>query len=214
MLQQFFSSRKTVLFVLAGVLFLVLLLLAWRIVSLQKAASQVVSEPVFKITYCGAEPEALCVLSFGRDAEENLVVNMFVPERKFPDFYLKIKRLTGESVYECEKNREVQTTVLCYGDMVNLQEKMEIRLFTNTHDRLLAAGTFTLNAILISSAQAQDVQGTFTPSPAQDVQGTFTLSPAILPDTETVTPVSLTQEAPIVTITFTPEPSYPNPSYP
>ncbi|MBE0669815.1 MAG: hypothetical protein IH588_04435 [Anaerolineales bacterium] len=202
MLQQLFSSRKSILLVLAGVATLALLLLTWRIVSLQKSASQVVSEPVFKITYCGAEPEALCVLSFGRDAEENLVVNVFVPERKFPDFYLKIKRITGESIYECEKNREVQTIVLCYGDMVNLQEKMEISLFAKADDRMLAAGTFTLNAILISTAQAQDVQGTFTPAPA------------ILADTETATPVSLTQEVPLVTITFTPEPSYPNPSYP
>lgn len=206
MFQQYFGSRKTILLVLTGVLLLALLALTWRFVSLQKAASKAAASPVLKISYCGTEPRELCVLSFGRDAEENMVVNLFVPVRKFPDFYLKIKRVAGESIYKCEKDKEVRTSVFCYGDLINLQEKMEVSLFAKTDERLIAVGNFTLNAILISSAQAQGIQDTPTSTPTLTV------------DTETVTPTSgtpaLTQETPAVTATFTPDPSYPNSSYP
>ncbi len=205
MLQQFFSSRKSILLVLAGILSLVLLLLTWRVISLQRIASEATVEPVLKIGYCGAEPEGLCVLSFGRDAEENMMVNVFVPDRKFPDFYLKIKRITGESLYECEKDKEVRTSVFCYGDMVNLQEKMEVSLFAKKDDGLLAMGNFTLNAILISEpVQAGKKDGTTTPESTVDE----TPTPTLLSKTPTV------MNTPTPTLTFTPDTSYPNSSYP
>lgn len=200
MLQQILSSRKSILLVLAGVILLALFALVWRAVALQRAASVVAPQPILKISYCGAEPQELCVLSFGRDAEENLAVNLFVPDRKFPDFYLKIKRITGESAYECEKNKEVPTSVFCYGDMVSLQEKMEIGLYSKVDDHLLAAGTLALNALLLST-QSLGGGGIPTAAPARAASAT--------PET-----IVSTNETPVVTVTFTPDPSYPNPSYP
>lgn len=199
MLKQFFGSRKSLLLVLAGVILLALLALVWRVVSLERASSEVVSEPILKISYCGAEPEELCVLSFGRDAEEKMIINLFAPDRTFPGFYLKIKRITGESVYECEKNKEVPTSVFCYGDMINLQEKMEISLLSKDDGRLIAAGNFTLNAILIS-AQPQNMGDDSAPTPAIFNAGKSVSTDAF--ETLTVTP------------DLTPDPSYPNPSYP
>ncbi len=201
MLQKFFGSRKSIILVFAGIFSLALILLVWRIVSLQKAASEAVSEPVLKISYCGAEPEELCVLSFGRDLDENMVVNIFVPDRKFPSFYLKIKRIAGESVYECEKDKEVPTNVYCHGSMVNLQERMEISLFARADEQLIAAGDFTLKAILISeSSQAGVVDGTSE-------------SGSIVGKTPTVTEL-FNAPAATSTPTQTPDASYPNSSYP
>ncbi len=205
MLQQIFSSRKTTLLVAAGIVILALLLLAWRVVSLQKAASEADLEPILKISYCGAEPEELCVLSFGRDLDENMIVNLFVPDRKLPAFYLKIKRVTGESLYECEKDKEVRTSVFCYGDMVNLQEKMEVSLFAKKDDRLIAAGDFRLKAILLSEPSLAEVSdGTSTPE--STVEETSTPSEFFDTPVETATPTS--------TPTQTPDASYPNSSYP
>ncbi len=213
MLQQYFDSRKTFLFILAGVVVLVLLLLVWRIVSLQKAASEAVPEPVLKIGYCGVEPEELCVLSFGRDVDENMVVNIFSPDHKLPAFYLKIKRAAWESVYECEKDKEVRTNVFCYGDMVNLQERMEISLFSKKDDQLIAMGDFTLKAILLSEPSlAREVDGSSTPQ--SDVDETPTVSASFnapfVTSTRTSTPASTSTSTP----TQTPEASYPNSSYP
>lgn len=188
------------LLVLAGIIVLVLFGLAWRVVSLQRTSAEAVSEPIRKLRYCGAYPDELCILSFGRDAEENLVVNLFVPDRRFPGFYLKIKRITGEGRYVCEKNREVPTSVLCYGDMISLQEKMEIGLYSKNDGHLMAAGTLTLNAILLST-QSQGGGGVPTPAP--------TLAASATPEA-----IVSTNEAPVATVTFTPDPSYPNSSYP
>lgn len=203
MLQQYFGSRKPIILVLAGIFLLVFLLLAWRIVSLQKAASEASVEPVLKIGYCGAEPEELCVLSFGRDVDENMFVNIFVPDRKFPDFNVRVKRIAGESVYECERNKEVPTNVFCYGDMVNLQEKMEVSLIATSDERLIAAGDFILKALLISDlALDKKSDGTSTSEPIVDetpATPEFFGAPVATP---TRTP------------TKTPDASYPNPQYP
>jgi hypothetical protein len=199
MLQQYFGSRKTILFILAGVVILALLLIFWRLISLQRAASESAAEPALRISYCGAEPEELCVLSFGRDMEDNMVVNVFVPDRKFPDFYLKIKRPSGESVYLCEKNREVSTSVFCFGEMVNLQEKMEISLISSENDRLIAFGNIMLNAILVSGQFQSESDG------IQILEETL----------ETPTPMATVASTALTstpTPTFTPDPSYP--SYP
>ena len=201
MLQQFFSSRKSILLVLAGIVILALLALIWRIVLLQNAASSAAIEPVLKIGYCGAEPEELCVLSFGRDVDENMAVNLFAPNRKFPDFYLKITRAAGESIYECEKDKEVPTSVFCYGDMVNLQEKMEVSLIAKSDERLIAAGDFVLKAILISESSFAGGAGGISTQEAA-VSGT------------PITTENFNASAATPTLTLTPDASYPNSSYP
>lgn len=113
------------------------------------------AEPIPSFGYCGAELHELCILSFGRDANGNAVINIFVPERDFPDFYLRVRRPDRESVYVCVKNEEAPTSVLCMGDVINLNERVEIDVLASEDYRLLARGTFTLKAILISS-QAWD----------------------------------------------------------
>jgi len=201
--QKFFGSRKSIILILTGIFLLVLLTLTWWVISLQRVASEATVEPVLKIGYCGAEPEELCVLSFGRDLDENMVVNVFVPDRKFPAFYLKIKRAATESVYECEKDKEVPTNIYCYGDMVNLQERMEVRLFANADEHLVAAGTFTLKAILISeSSQLGGMNDTATPPMEKTPSSTDVFNTPT--ETETPTP----------TLTLTPDTSYPDSSYP
>jgi hypothetical protein len=209
MLQQVFSTRKSQLFALAGLVLFALILLGWQVVSLQKKASEAAVAPVLKIGYCGAELKELCVLSFGRDVEENMVVNLFVPVRQVPDFYLKIKRAAGESLYKCEQDSEVRTSVFCYGELVNLQEKMEVSLYSKNEDRLLAMGNFILNAVLIS--EPVQVGGISTP----EVELNLTPSP---PDFF-VAPTATDRPIPTVTVTPTlgvsyPDSSYPNSSYP
>ena len=203
MLKNLFDSRKTILFISAGVIVFVLLAVVWRIVSLQKAASKVDVEPVLKIGYCGAEPEELCVLSFGRDVDENMFVSIFVPDRKFPDFNVRVKRIAGESVYECERNKEVPTNVFCYGDMVNLQEKMEVSLIATSDERLIAAGDFILKALLISDL-ALDKKS----------DGTSTSEPIVNETPTTPEFFGAPVATPVRIPTKTPDASYPNPQYP
>jgi hypothetical protein len=156
------------------------------------------AEPIPSFGYCGAELRELCILSFGRDANGNAIVNFFVPQRDFPDFYLRIRRLHGESVYVCVKNEETPTSVLCMGDVLHLNERVEIDVMAVEDFRLLARGTFTLKAILISP------QGWGSPTPA-------TQTPAPAAGTGTPSPQH-TGTPPTATSTSTPSVSYP--SYP
>lgn len=101
--------------------------------------------------YCGARLTSLCVVSFGRDAFGDTVINLYVPQKTYPDFYLKVIRVSSESRYDCEMNKTVKTSIYCSGNAINLGEGFEIRLLSERDDRLLAQGTFTLTAFLVST---------------------------------------------------------------
>ena len=186
------SNSKRFLFWIFGI-FVLLFLLGLGISYFSKP-KETTNEPVIKLRYCGSELEELCILSFGRDVDENLVVNLYVPEKDFPDFKLKIKRRAGGSEYECEKFTEVPTSVFCYGEMISLQERMEISLISIDDESLLAFGNLTLDAILISGEYPTD--GNIAVS-TPNAQGTKT-------------PISETQtDTDSATATSTPEASYP-----
>lgn len=186
------SNSKRFLFWIFGIF--VLLLLLGMGISFFTKNKETTNEPVTKLRYCGAELEELCILSFGRDVDENLVVNLYVPDKDFPDFKLNIKRRAGKSEYECEKFTEVPTSVFCYGEMISLQERMEVSLISIDGESLLAFGNLTLDAILISGQYPTNgnvpvsIQGTKTPTSETDTDS--------------------------ANVTSTPETSYPNPSYP
>jgi hypothetical protein len=162
-------------------------------------------EPALKLSYCGAVPGELCVLSFGRDLENNMIISLFVPDRDFPGFYMKVKRAAGESIYECQKNEVAPTNVYCIGESIGLQEKMEIDLVSNEDGRLLAVGKLTLHAVLLSPVQILEA-----PS-AKERDDTYVIS-----ETPTFAPTAISIPA-TATMTATPEPTitaYPGPAYP
>ena len=125
--------------------------IAWRVYLLKQASSDVKEQSVLQFGYCGAELGELCLLSFGRDSNGNAIINLFVPDRDLPDFYLNISRFNGESIYVCMKNGQIPTNVLCMGDVINLNERVEIDIMSSEDYHLLAKGTFNLTAVLISS---------------------------------------------------------------
>jgi len=192
--------------------FIVLLLLLWWGISSFIIGQDANVGPVARLRYCGAELEELCILSFGRDVDENLVINLYVPDRDFPDFKLNIKRRAGESEYTCEKFAEVPTSVFCYGEMISLQERMEISLISVEDENMLAFGNVILEAILVSGqfpisgfGAATSAAGASENSPTVDV----TTAPSSARGTEF--PTTETTDEPA---TSTPETSYPNQSYP
>lgn len=195
---KYLSSVRMSSKLLALGVFVIILLALMGTVFLKWASSKSEAEPILKIGYCDASPEDLCILSFSRDLKENMVINFFVPDRKFPDFYLKIKRAGGESVYECQKDKEVPTSVYCTGELIGLQEKIEINLLSKEDDHLMASGVLTLQAILLSLTDGGGPQE--PPASAFDDKLTTTPIPIFTPtltSTATLTP----------TLTLTP--SYP-----
>lgn len=148
-----FTQPKYLIFILAGILVLALIIwFAVRINSLQETSRG--STKLVSFDYCSEELTQLCVVSFGRDADGNTIVNLFVPEDEFPIFYLKVIRASGENVYECDRNDDVKTSVYCTGDPLNLEERFDIQVVSVKDDQPLAQGRFTLTAFLITGSTA------------------------------------------------------------
>lgn len=164
------SSRRKWLVLLAGGMSVIALLAfaLWRVFSpVAPPVVESTAEAPFRFEYCGAELIELCILSFGRDADGNAIINFFAP-RDFPDFYLNIQRFDGEITYVCMQNKDVPTSVVCMGDVIHLNERIEVNVMAADDYRLLARGRFTVTALLIST-QAGDMQEsvtTATPSPS------------------------------------------------
>lgn len=159
--------------------------------------------------YCGAELTELCVVSFGRDAFGNTIINLYVPLRKYPTFYLNIIRRSGESRYECEWNKNIRTSVYCVGDAIILGEGFEIQMFSNMDDRLLAQGTFTLTAFLITT---QSVDGGASATELVETESGFrvdeTATPTFTPEITETQDATATEEF-LDDASATPDPSYP-----
>jgi hypothetical protein len=151
---------KWLLLALAGIVFVVCLFLlaglGWTVFRPQVDATPTPTVQPDAFNYCGAQLTSLCVVSFGRDAFGDTVINLYVPQKMYPDFYLKVIRVSRESRYDCEMNKVVKTSVLCSGDAINLGEGFDIQLLSEQDDRLLAQGTFTLTAFLVGTPAVGD----------------------------------------------------------
>lgn len=160
---------------IAGILLVVMLACS----GLSGAPSAPTLEPE-TFSYCGARLTDLCVVSFGRDAFGDTVVNLFVPSGHYPAFHLNIVRNTGVDIYECVWSKIDETSVYCTGRALNLEEGVEIQILSDQDDLLLARGTFTVNAFLVTTPQVGEAptteesglgsesNKTETPSPTQE----------------------------------------------
>lgn len=175
---EFISKWKWLILALAGIFLLICLVLfaglGLSVFRGQSATPTAMVEPdVFN--YCGAQLTSLCVLSFGRDAFDQTVVNLYVPPRTYPSFYLKLLRASGESEYVCTANKTVKTSVYCVGDALNLGEGLVMQLLAEKDDRLLAQGAFTLKAFLVPTVVFnEDESASESPEPASTAQAEST----------------------------------------
>lgn len=124
------------------------------------------AEPYTTIQYCRNNPQELCLLSFGRDIYGNAVINVFIPDKEFPEFYLRIVRATDEIIYVCTQSES--STIVCKGDALNLGERVEIFVTSTESYQIIAQGTFLIKAIYISPQEdATTDSSTATPASPQ-----------------------------------------------
>lgn len=174
------KNRLIVAITIGMILFSIPLLLFVFLVRRAATPNTPVADPI-EFAYCEAEPDALCILSFGRDGAGDAIINFFVPDKKFPSFYLIIKKAGAESRYECRRNSKIKTSVFCSGEPLSLRQTIQIDIHAKDDDRLLATGTFLLEAFLVSTSMAAD-SGTAVPTleqPAVTLESTETSTPEI-----------------------------------
>ena len=149
--------------------------------------------PLASLAYCSSKGDRPCILSFGLDADENMLINILTPSPSFPDFYLKIRRKNGDSIYQCEKVKRFPTSVYCLGEKMPPGSLLQFMIISSEGDTVLAEGSLAIIGL------ALPMPGIAFSVPT----GEATASPTQGSLLKTPTPT-----------TGTPSPSYPNPSYP
>ena len=157
--------------------------------------------PLSGLTYCGAEGDILCVVSFTQEVDGAMQVNFQTPHASFPEFILQIIHNGEESTYECEEVEDAPTSIHCTGASQVPGQVLQFKVISKHRGTLLAEGKFAIIGIalvtpeILSTGTLETL--TVTPTGTATAAGIFTPTP--------------TRGTPTPTI---PSPSYPNPSYP
>lgn len=115
---------------------------------------------VTDITACDVDDSVLCVVSFGADSVNRMVINFQVPSEDYGDFYVKVRYEETVSVYPCQAVEDIPTSVFCTGERVPLGETIDMQVYSTEGDMLLAQGKLIVAAIALPTA----AQMTITPT--------------------------------------------------
>jgi hypothetical protein len=208
--------------VIRGALFAVLIIIGvvalvalWRKLTTRSSeAGQ--RTPISGLKYCGDDDVKPCVVSFGVDMDDNMIVNILVPSLTYPNYYLTITRngTTEKSNYECLRVRSSPNSTYCIGPKMPPGETLHLTLVSTRDETILATGDLSIIAlalptleILTSTPAIAPTEPTAMPAPTETFD--FALPTSATPATATPTPPQPAKQ----TQTPTQE-SYPNPSYP
>jgi hypothetical protein len=173
-----------------------------------KVVNAVPIVPVSGLAYCSDEQVKPCVVSFSTDANDNMLVNILLPDRAFPNFYLKIMRSEGESRYYCRRVDTAPNSAYCAGEKLPPGEILHLTLISVRDEIILAEGDLSIIGLAYPTFEVavltlQETPTISTESPIQTNE----------PSTQTPLPL-LILPTPTKTQPSYPNPSYPNPSYP
>jgi len=118
-------------------------------------------KPVAELNYCDVDASRLCVVSFGIDLNGRMLVNFMAPNESFPDFYLKIQRAEGESIYECQKVEGFPASIYCIGERIPFGEIFEVQVFTQDGDELIARGSLAISSLAHPTLSSTYITPTF-----------------------------------------------------
>jgi len=199
------TNRNRLITGLAILLMLVVLVFYFLIASLSRRAEQPQLDhrsPVDALTYCGADLDTLCIITFSQKVDGDMQISFQTPFSYYPEFLVKIDHEGEESSYECERVEANSTNVVCTGKPQVLGEVLEFRVFSKNWGSLLAVGNFAIIGIALFTPEGEVTAalegGIETPTTTPTVASSF--------NTATATQTALTPSYP--------NPSYPNPSYP
>jgi hypothetical protein len=199
-LKEVFLNRKQ--WIIAGIL---LLLLAAGLFYLSRAASSAPQTPTAasaaaKLVYCTDEQVKPCIVSFGVDARDNMLINLLLPDLSFPPFSLTISNGGVETSYTCQRLSFAVNSAYCAGPKQPPGALLTLRLIAVKDQTLLAEGNLTIIGLAFPTL------------------GIAPFTPQATSSFETQSPLPFTTASPepfvLPTRTKPLPPNYPNPSYP
>lgn len=198
-------NQKRVLLVAGAALLVIALIVITVLVIRQRAAARRQERSVAALTSCEVNREPLCIVSFGADLNDRMLINFLVPERAFPLFYVTVLHGQAAARFDCRVVENFPESVYCSGPRTPLGEAIVIEVYSVDEQSLLARGTFILSAIALPTPVSVSVtpgSPTITPDGPAD-------TPSPLPPPTWTAAVTVTA-TPLGGITPTSDP-YPNP---
>jgi hypothetical protein len=167
-------------------------------------------ELITKLGYCNSQNVKPCIVSFSVDADGKMLVNLVIPSKTYPDFYLTISTGTTENRYNCQPVEDFPTNIYCIGAEMYPGTALQFTIHTIKDDAVLAEGQFAIIGL-----QLPNPQEAATATSAAAASAAVTEPPAAEAPFETPTPFLLDFSTPFPTLEIltTPTPtisSYPN----
>ncbi len=176
--------------------------------------------PGEKINYCMNDSSELCVVSFGSDDQNNMVINFMSPDVNFPD--IRLQAGTGDqfNTYTCQKVTDFPNSIYCIGPRVPLGSALQINIYTDNGTTLLAQGIFVINGLALPTAVLVNSTATQIETPVPTRAKTPTRTPYVFPSstqrpggtrtaTPRVSPTPTSKTRAPVSPTATESPTYP-----
>lgn len=151
---------------------------------------------VSELAYCNEKQVKPCVVSFGLDVDNNMLVNILLPDLSFPVFYLEIIRGEINVSYSCKRITATPNNAYCIGEKLPPGESLHLMLLSTKDDVLLAQGNLSIIGLAFPTLEIA------IPTDVPVTPGSIGTPDFIL---STSTQVQLSTRTP---------PAYPNPSYP
>lgn len=138
------------------------------------------------ITLCDLDASGLCLVSFGTNRNNELVINLQLAEADLPPFYAQVTSRGAVRRFTCEKMAAVENedtgetapaSASCTGPRTPLGEPLELRLYALSDDRLLAEGGFVLQAVALPTFTDATATETLEGTPGTPETGTLTPTP-------------------------------------
>jgi hypothetical protein len=98
---------------------------------------------------CDQDPRELCIVTFGSNSPDRMVINFQLPEEDYPVF--QVKGLNRGMIYDypCNVDEAVPTSVFCTGPRTPLGEYIELEVYSLAENFLLARGKIFISAVMV-----------------------------------------------------------------
>ncbi len=139
----------------AGIIFLLFWLAVITLVvkNIRGATSETSDPIVVDVTLCDEDASDLCIVTFGANNLNRMVIYFQLPNAGYAPFYVKADNRGTVSVYSCEVDKVATATThaYCTGVRTPLGETIDIEVYTTDEDKLIARGTFLVSAIALAT---------------------------------------------------------------
>lgn len=160
-------------FVILGVLLVSILIISLVVINARKP-----KDGVLEISQCNENASELCVVTFGLDDQDNMVINFQLSKADYPLFYVKISNRESVNTYSCEVVTAEPTSVFCRGMRTPLGEYIDMEVYAVNGDTLIAQGRFLISSLM--RIQPIGTTGTLV-VPTGIVTGTASPTPSSTP---------------------------------